>query len=84
MATQENATLGKLTDFGETVADAADDIRGRKVKDADDQYVCVVPSRRGRISSERWRAVARGSEPVRHASCIGVEPNRSAQRGKRA
>lgn len=35
MAPQDNATLSTLTDFGETVADAADDIRGRKVKDKD-------------------------------------------------
>ena len=35
MATQDNATLSTLTDFGKTVADAADDIRGRKVKDKD-------------------------------------------------
>lgn len=35
MATQDNATLSKLSDSGQTVANAADDIRGRKVKDKD-------------------------------------------------
>ena len=35
MTTEDNATLSKLSDSGQTVADAAEDIRGRKVKDKD-------------------------------------------------
>jgi sporulation protein YlmC with PRC-barrel domain len=35
MTTQNNATLSKLSDTGKTVDDAANDIRGRKVKDKD-------------------------------------------------
>lgn len=49
MPTQENAALSTLTDFGKTVADAADDIRGRQVKDKDSndratsgQSACIV------------------------------------------
>ncbi len=33
MTTQDNAMLSKLSDSGQTVANPADDIRGRKVKD---------------------------------------------------
>jgi sporulation protein YlmC with PRC-barrel domain len=35
MTTQNNATLSKLSDTGKTVDGAANDIRGRKVKDKD-------------------------------------------------
>lgn len=35
MTTQNNATLSKLSDIGKTVDGAANDIRGRKVKDKD-------------------------------------------------
>ncbi len=35
MTTQNNATLSKLSDTGKTVDSAANDIRGRKVKDKD-------------------------------------------------
>ncbi len=35
MTTQDNAMLSKLSDSGQTVANPADDIRGRKVKDKD-------------------------------------------------
>ncbi len=35
MTTQDNVTLSKLSDTGQTVSNAADDIRGRKVKDKD-------------------------------------------------
>jgi sporulation protein YlmC with PRC-barrel domain len=35
MTTQNNATLSKLSDIGRTVDGAANDIRGRKVKDKD-------------------------------------------------
>lgn len=35
MTTKDTATLIKMSDTGQTVADSADDIRGRKVKDKD-------------------------------------------------
>lgn len=35
MTTQDTVTLIKLSDTGQTVSDATDDIRGRKVKDKD-------------------------------------------------
>ncbi len=35
MTTQDNVTLSKLSDTGQTVSNAADDICGRKVKDKD-------------------------------------------------
>ena len=35
MTTQDTITLHKLSDTGQTVSDATDDIRGRKVKDKD-------------------------------------------------
>lgn len=39
MATQSNATIVKLSDTGQTVADPAGDIRGRKVKDKDGVHI---------------------------------------------
>jgi len=42
MTTQDNATLSKLSDTGQTVKDAADDIRGRKVKDKDGKDIGTV------------------------------------------
>lgn len=35
MTSHSNATISKLSDSGQTVASAADDIRGRTVKDKD-------------------------------------------------
>jgi len=42
MTTQNNATLSKLSDTGKTVGDAANDIRGRKVKDKDGKDLGTV------------------------------------------
>lgn len=42
MTTQNNATLSKLSDTGETVDGAANDIRGRKVKDKDGKDLGTV------------------------------------------
>lgn len=42
MSTNDNATLVKLSDTDQTVANAGDDIRGRKVKDKDDNDVGTV------------------------------------------
>ncbi|MGI9157962.1 MAG: PRC-barrel domain-containing protein [Marmoricola sp.] len=42
MTTQNNATLSKLSDTGKTIDSAANDIRGRKVKDEDGKDVGKV------------------------------------------
>ena len=42
MTTQDNVTLHKLSDTGQTVANAAEDIRGRKVKDKDGKELGTV------------------------------------------
>lgn len=42
MTTEDNATLSKLSDTGQTIANAADDIRGRNVKDKDGNDIGTV------------------------------------------
>lgn len=42
MSTQDNSTLIKLSDTGQTVDNAGDDVRGRKVKDKDGNDVGKV------------------------------------------
>ncbi|MBJ7593556.1 MAG: PRC-barrel domain-containing protein [Candidatus Dormibacteraeota bacterium] len=71
MTTQDNAMLSKLSDSGQTVANPADDIRGRKVKDKDGKDLGKVDDLL--IDQERKMRFLR----VEHGGFLGVGETKS-------